>query len=494
MDCTKDYTKKWTAFLFGTAIAISGMTFYLTAEESVVTIAESITESFDGTLEPDEIPGLVSRLHGKQSESMNPNTHSETDDFESLDPGQPVFSSPRMEIPGGETTEETTGPAANSSVVATTLPERLRFNLNTNWDSVIQVQYAEPKLQNSEFSSKTGSPAGSPALSESMSALKDQLKNVMSANSKRGISMTSNTPGDLMVMALPYGAEAMVFQASGEPARKGDATKGSYIYTIGSLCWNYPCGGKTLLRSNGTKVVARLGHGYQSKPSQFLSLLAMSNILDDYEMKVDGASYRIADLVESEKAACRADANMALTLVGLSFYAHAKDQWRNDRREMWSIDKMVASELNRSIDQGTSDVTDWLLGLTSAVQLYAEDGVRFSPSIALAKKQVLTYHEFVMSIQNEQGLWHPHFFLYKGTSDDFYGTLHASGHIMRFLACSLSDKELTEPKMVEAVRSLTAKIGQVPSVANAVMLTDHQLESLAVSLQALAIYNDRVFQ
>lgn len=496
MDCKKTNRYVWATLVLGSGLALtplSGADRAVAADSAPSATERVIAEKLDGTLEPDDIPGFANSgdillLHAPLEESG---------DFTDLDPGRPVFIRTKVEDDGTlddadrDMIERNRFREYADGVTKTELPVRYRFDINSNWDGVTQVQHTEA-IRPAD-ADDTGRNVGAD-LADGMLALKEQVRTTLTNNAKRGISMASNTPGDLMIMAQAYGAEAMVFQPSNEPVRRGEAAKGNYIYTIGSLCWNYACGGKALLRTSGNKVVARLGSGYQNKPSQFLALLAMSNILDDYEMKVDGMSYTIANLVDSEKSACRANANMALTLVGLAFYTHAKDQWRNDRHEMWSIEKMVASELNRPIDQGCSDATDWLLGLTSAVQLYAEDGVRFTPTIALAKKQILTYHEFVLSIQNEQGLWHPNFFLYKGTSDDLYGTLYASGHILRFLAYSLSDRELADPKIRKAVQSLAVKINQVPPTANAVTLTDRQLEALSVSLHALAIYNERAFR
>lgn len=517
MDSTKTTKTAWPFLLAGTgltltATAIALLTFgpatsHATGEAPLQAVRalhpvaapvhEAQPETLDGTLEPDTIA---------VTEPAPPQAEAETADFEDLAPGSPVFIRPMLnaadtldgnadatvaaqfEIAADRAPERD---LADNRVAKTELPARLVYDLNTNWDIVQQVQYDVPSRRNSIRQVSSGNTADSGA--DQGDALKTQLDDTLKNNAKRGVSMAGNVPFDLMVLAQPYGADAMVFQPSGEPTRRNEPSKGSYIYSVGCLCWNYTCGGKTLLRSHNDRVFARVGNGYQSKPSQFLALLAMSGIVESYELKVDGSSYTIADLVESEKQSCRSGSNMGLTLTGLSFYTKAKDQWRNERREMWSLEKMVVSELNRSIDQGTADVTDWLLGLTSAVQRYAEDGTRFTPAMALAKKQLLTYHEFVLSIQNEQGLWHPNFFLYKGTSDDLYGTLYASGHILRFLAVSLSDRELNDPKVVKAVHALAARVNQVPQTANAVTLTDRQLEALSVSLQALAIYQSRVY-
>ncbi len=328
--------------------------------------------------------------------------------------------------------------------------------------------------------------------------LRKNLQQILVANNRRAVTTQQNTPADVLLMALPYGADARVFQpaqpSSQQPAAKGnEAAKGSYMYSIGTLCWNYPCMGKTLLRSDGKRIYARMGTGFQQRPASFLALLAMSNIMPDYELKVDGSVYSIANLIASEKAGISKGMNHSMALVGLSFYTNPTDKWKNDMGEDWTIEQMVIEEMNRPIDQGTSDVTDWLMGLTAAINLYEEENVPVRGPIALAKKQIQTYQEFVLSVQNDQYLWHPKFFLFRGTSSDNFETLYASGHILRWLLTSLSDKELESPKIRRTVASLAAAVNRVPTNLAAGSLNDRQLEGLAVSLQALAIYRNRVF-
>ncbi len=325
-------------------------------------------------------------------------------------------------------------------------------------------------------------------------ALKRSIRNTLASNSKRALTTQNNSPWDVLLMALPYGADAMVYQTNANvDPRDKKAPRGNYIYSIGTLCWNYPCAGKTMLRTDGKRVFARVGSGYQHRPSAFLALLAMSNIMPNYELKISGSPYTIGHLVASEKAAVSKGVNMSQTLVGLSFYTEPSESWKNEMGENWSIEKMVTEELNRSIDQGSSDVTDWLLGLTAAVRLFEDEGKALRGPMALAKKQLGTYHEFVLSVQNENSLWHPKFFLYKGTSSDVYDTLYSSGHILRWLLVSLSDEQLNDPRIVKAVTNLTSMINRIPSNVSAGSLTDRQIESLAVSLHALSIYNQRVY-
>ena len=325
-------------------------------------------------------------------------------------------------------------------------------------------------------------------------ALRRSIRNALSTNAKRTLTTQNNTPWHTLLMTLPYGADAKIYQPvpNADPKDRTQP-RGNHIYSIGTLCWNYPCAGKTMLRTDGKRVFARVGNGYQHRQGALLAMLAMSNIMPNYELKISGGAYTIEHLVASEMAAVSKGTNMSQTLVGLSFYVEPSKDWKNEMGESWTIEKMVTEELNRSIDQGSTDVTDWLLGLTAAVKLYEEEGKALRGPMALAKKQLGTYQDFVLSVQNENNLWHPKFFLYKGTSADAYETLYSSGHILRWLLVSLSDDQLKDPKVVKAVTSLAATVNRVPQNVAAGSMTDRQLEGLAISLHALAIYNQRVY-
>jgi len=339
---------------------------------------------------------------------------------------------------------------------------------------------------------------------ERLASLRSSIETVMAANVRRGVNTDTNSPNEIMLMALPYGADSRVYVPNPAAARHnpnvrnaGPPPVGNHIYSIGALAWNTPSNGRTLLRSDGSKVIARVGFGYQQRPAYFAAVLAMSNIMPTYELRVDGTSHTIAHLIASEKASLSRGMDMSMALVAFSFYGDPEAQWKNELDEVWSIERMVINELNRhqqlQIDQGTSEVTDWLLGLTAAVTMYESENIPIRGPIALARRQLQTYQEFVLSIQNDRYLWHPRFFLYKGFNPNAFETMYSGGHVLRWLAVSLPDKELRDPRVMRAVMSLAATVDRVRPETTASQLTPRQLEGLAVSLHALSLYYQRVF-
>ena len=414
------------------------------------------------------------------------------------------------EILSFDLTNEVTAPAQivpsektedTSLVLPGDIPVKPPMLVRLDSGQLVQVQYTSRSQKQSQPVAQPPAPElplqqdfNAMSETERLATLKQSIQDVLRANTRRGVNTQNQTPSDVLLMALPYGADAKVYQPNPNvDPRDKNAPKGNYVYSIGTLCWNIPCNGKTLLRSDGSKIIARVGYGYQRLPATFAAVLAMSNIMPNYELKLGSSSYTIANLIASERLAVSKDTNLSMALVALSFYGESKDQWKNELGETWNIEKMVASELNRSLDQGSSDVTDWLLGLTSAVKLYESENKPIRGPLALAKKQLQTYQDFVLSIQNDRYLWHPKFFLYKGFNPDAFETMYSSGHILRWLVYSLPDKELQEPQVVRSVMSLATTVNRVKPETMANSMSAKEMESLAVSLHALSLYYQRTF-
>lgn len=330
-------------------------------------------------------------------------------------------------------------------------------------------------------------------LSPEMVQVYGQIRASLEAHSKKPPVLQNNSPADIINYAYIFGAETQVLQMTGsQPQQRNQrqpATTSTPIYAIGSLCWNYPAAGRTLLRTDGDRVVAKIGPGLQRKQGTFLSMLAMSSIAENYEIKVQERTFSVADLVRSEKDNCSLDADMSLTLIGLSFYNDCEESWTSQFGESWSIPKIVLAELTRPADQGSSQITDQLLGLACAVRRFENEELLLSGPMLDAKKYLDSYIEFALSAQNDQNLWHPKFFMYKGSSPDVRETLYSSGHIFRFLAFYVPDEKLPDPRLLRSAKALLASLGKIAATpAN----TERQYEAITTTLHGLSLYTERL--
>ncbi|MDR2761318.1 MAG: hypothetical protein LBB88_01800 [Planctomycetaceae bacterium] len=510
--------------LIGLSICLNGSRSFTNASKTDSTVISTGTLAYtlDDTLEPEEIPDFIADVPQQQLSDSTPirvdapvkfqanNMNNRNDKSAEINQtSSKVDLATRIHPPTLKITDIISPEFSSQYALVQYTSEKPKAKLHNHGSrSKGQNQAQKQKAEAEALESSESEPESEPLKvatniksGKGTAALPDTLlmsiQTTLKSNSTRAITTVNNTPGDVLLAALPYGADAKIWQpdpnAPPRSSRNKSVPQGNYIYSIGTLCWNYTCNGKTLLRGDGKNVYAKVGTGYQLRPGSFLALLAMSNIMPNYELKVGGGIYTIGNLIASEKRGVARGSNMSMILVGLSFYGAQNDSWKNDLGETWNIERMVIEELNRPIDQGTSDVTDWLLGLTAAVNLYEEEGASLKGAVALAKKQIGVYQEWVLSVQNENYLWHPKFFLYRGVGADNFDTLYASGHILRWLVLSLSDERLQDARVKRSINSLIATINRVPTNLNAGALSDRQLEALAISLQTISIYKQRVY-
>jgi len=241
------------------------------------------------------------------------------------------------------------------------------------------------------------------------------------------------------------------------------------------------------------RIMARVGYGLQEHPSQFLAVLAQSRVPAGYEIRVGQEQRTMADLVEFEKLACRSGGDLSLTLVGLSYYVGDDATWKNQLGETWSLERMLEHELDRAVSQADCDVTNRFLGISCAVGRRLSQRAALDGQYARAQKYLTECQEHALSLQNPDGSWHPGFLAYRGTSPDLAGMLRSTGHILEWLALSLPDARLEDPRVVKSASYLTTLL-ENRQAANAPSGTPREIGALMHAAHTLMIYDQRMFK
>jgi len=324
-----------------------------------------------------------------------------------------------------------------------------------------------------------------PVLTPEMVALRDNLRRALALVAKRPLNTRDNTPGEVIELSLAFGCDAGVGY---------NGPSGKKINAIGCLCWNYPCAGYRLLRTGGGPVMARIGYGLQAHPAQFLAVLAQSGVPADYEIRVGEYRGAVADLVEFEKLNCRAGTDLSFTLIGLAHYVDDEASWENDLGEEWSVERLVREELARSTSTSDSDVTNRLMGLGYAIQRRRKQAEPLDGEFLSARQHLSKFHDFALNVQNPDGTWHPGFFSHKGTSRDTAGTLRSTGHIIEWLALSLPEDRLQDPRVLRSVVYLVKALGTQRSRTKTASMSMRDVDGVMHAAHALSIYDGRVFQ
>jgi hypothetical protein len=342
---------------------------------------------------------------------------------------------------------------------------------------------AEPSAQG-EKPAEVERPAR-PPLSPEMIALGDKVRAALALLARQPLNTRDNTPGQAIQLSLAFGCDASLGY---------NGPSGKRINAIGCLCWNYPCAGYRLLQTRGSQVMARVGYALQAQPSQFLAVLALSRVPEDYQIRVGEYRGTVADLIEFEKRNCPGGADLSFTLIGLAHYLDDEQTWSNDRGEQWSVDRLVRKELARSTSTSDRDATDRLMGLSYALYRRKKEGRPIDGAFESAQEYLDEFHQYALALQNPDGTWHPGFFAHKGTSNDKMGTLRSTGHILRWLVFSLPQDRLEDPRVVRSVAYLATVLGSQRSRGNVASMSMRDLEGVMHAAHALSIYDGRVFK
>ena len=318
-------------------------------------------------------------------------------------------------------------------------------------------------------------------LNPSLKALRDQVRATLGIYFQQTPNTTNFTPGDILAWCLPYGCETELYH---------DREK---INALTCLCWNYPCNGREMLVDVDGHIGARVGHGYQSHAGQLLSVLALARVPANYPLRTGRTVRSVADLLACEKLDCRSGIDLSLKLVGISFYTPPGETWKNAGGETWNVERMVGEAMdNPSIDDGCGGVHR-LLGLSSAVARQTKAATTLTGHFVRAAKFVAEFQDYAFRLQNGNGGWHPSFFAAMGASGDPSGSLRSSGHIAHWLAVSLPDARIEDPRIARAIAYLCELLGYQEARWDVGDLSSRDLDSLSHALAALTRYDQRVF-
>ena len=322
-------------------------------------------------------------------------------------------------------------------------------------------------------------------LSPEMTTLRDRVRRTLATYHQQTFNTRQNTATDVMNLCLAFGCNTQVYRSDVRQKVNG----------ITCLCWNYPCAGYETLAINGDHIGGRIGYGLQTHPSQLLAVLALSRVPADYPIRVGEDVRTVADLIESEKLSCRDGSDMSLKLLGLAYYMTKADAtWKNDRGETWSVKKIIKNELDADMKTATAGGTLRLLGLGYAVGRRVKREQPMEGQYKRAQAFVSQYINFALELQNADGSWGPNFLATRGPSRDKSAALRSTGHILGWLAVSLPEENLTDPRIVRAVTYVNRALSSRTFQANLKNGGQRHMETIMHALHGLAEYDRRWFK
>ena len=292
---------------------------------------------------------------------------------------------------------------------------------------------------------------------------------------KRQLNTRDHSPWEVMHSLVAYGCDTEIFR--GRPG-------GQKVNAIGWLCWNGSCRRQRLLYLNGDRPAAEQGPGVQGHDGQFLAMLAQSRVNIDYGIKVGGRDFKVRDLVESEKLACRSGSELTFQLIGLVHYLPSDAVWKNRYGQTWNIERLIEEEIAQPIRGATCGGSHRLFGLAYAVRKRTQQNQPIDGEFRRAQIYMNSYHKYAYKLQNNDGSFSTDYFRGRGSDASLDQRLRTTGHVLEWLAFSVSEDELADPRLMKAADYLTG------------LLLDGQNRRWEIgpqghALHGLMIYRDR---
>ena len=311
-------------------------------------------------------------------------------------------------------------------------------------------------------------------LTPELKVLREKVRDALAYYYHQPENVASRSPWGAMHAMIAYGVDSELI------------SQNQKVNAIGYLCYNGNCNGQTLFWVQNNKIQTRIGPGVQGHAGQFLAMLAQSRVRTDYPMKADGHDFTVADLIEHEKVTCQPRTELTFKLIALVHYLKSDEKWKSFDRQDWDIPRLIKEELAQPVIGSACGGTHRLTGFSYAVHKRQQRKEPMDGQWLRAQKFIDDYHAYTFRLQNPDGSFSTNWFEGRGDEGPPSRRLETTGHITEWLAYSLNDEEVRDPKMIKAVDYL----------AN--LLLDGRNEKWSIGplghgLHALAIYDERVF-
>jgi hypothetical protein len=228
-----------------------------------------------------------------------------------------------------------------------------------------------------------------------------------------------------------------------------------------------------------------IGQGHQD---QFVAEMAQWGLTPETTFLVHGKEYTFADFIRHTQARARVNANQELSwaVLVIGQYVGPDARWTNSAGEALCLEDLVRYELGQPIDTAACGGTHRLFGLTWVYHLHRRHGRQKTGVWQEVADKLADYQGRARRFQNPDGSFSTRYLAGPGNARDVQLRIGTTGHVLEWLALSLSDRQLHEPWVQDAANAL------------ALMILDSQgsaVESGALyhAAHGLTLYHARVY-
>jgi hypothetical protein len=228
-----------------------------------------------------------------------------------------------------------------------------------------------------------------------------------------------------------------------------------------------------------------VGQGHQD---QFIAEMAQWGMPADTKFTVLGKGYTFNDFIRhtQARASVKSDQELSWAILIIGQYLGTDITWTNVAGERLHFEDLVRYELDQPIESAACGGTHRLFGLTWVYHLHLKKGGRATGVWKEVAEKEERYQKVARKYQNPGGAFSTAYLSGPGNVNDVQLRIGSTGHVLEWLALSLSDRELRAPWVQEAANALS------------LMILDSQGQpveggALYHATHGLHIYHDRVF-
>ena len=296
---------------------------------------------------------------------------------------------------------------------------------------------------------------------------------------RRPLNTAHHSPWEVMHGFIAFGIPTKI--------RVGGPS-GDLVNSIGWMNMGGRCHGQVMLAAVDDRLVAMKGIGVQGHSAQYLAILAQCRVAVNSPITIQSKSFTVADLVKEEQLSCKSNTELTFALIGLAHYLPSDSTWTARDGKQWSLEKLVAEELEQPIRGAPCGGTHRLYGLSYGCQRRLKAAGRLDGHYARADRFVRDYQQFTLTkLRNTDGSFSTEWFKYPADrDDDIDRKIQTTGHILEWLVGSVDQELLYDPRIVAAAEFLARSLVREPS-------REWKIGPMGHALHALTIYQERAW-
>jgi hypothetical protein len=212
--------------------------------------------------------------------------------------------------------------------------------------------------------------------------------------------------------------------------------------------------------TGGVDVISTMDGKGQGHQDQFIAEMAQWGIPANRRFRIKDQEYAFKDFVHHSLARARTTEKQELswTIIIAAQYQGTTASWINLANEPISTEAIVQYELNAPIEDAACGGTHRLFGLTWAYHLHLQKGGISEGVWKGVPTKTARYRDLARKFRNADGSFSTSFFRERGNDPNMDKRINTTGHILEWLALALSDDELRQPWVQEAVNALCLQL------------------------------------